>query len=69
MSEFKRSLAATLIHGLEIALAVASVWVIMTLFGVDDTTMKLLVGFLANLVLKFGRTHEDIPLRDYVNER
>jgi len=64
---FKNSLLSVLLHVVELVVVVGVVWVVLSFFGVDAESTKLLVAVAVNAVVKFGRAYDKVPLPDYVN--
>jgi ABC-type arginine transport system permease subunit len=69
MGETKEALVSTLIHTLELAACVVASVVVLKVLGADGETSAMVMTLVLAALTKFVRSHEDIPVGDYVNNR
>lgn len=62
------ALKSTLAHVLELAVCFLVAWGVLAIFHVDNGTRDLVLGFVLNALAKFVRSHDGIPIGDYVNQ-
>ena len=63
----KEALLSTALHLVELVVVLGGVYLVLTYFGVDGETAKVLIALAVAALVKFGRAHERSPLPDYVN--
>ena len=62
------ALKSTLLHTLELAVALGASFLVLKFFKVDSETTTVLLGLAVAAVAKFARAHDGIPYKDFVNE-
>lgn len=62
------ALQSTLLHALELALVIIAAYIIAGLFNINSEDMKAIVTVVLAAFVKFARSSDSIPLKDYVNK-
>lgn len=68
MVKTKEALLRMALHILELVATVGGSWVLLALFDLDTQSRVIVLGLVVNALSKFARTHENIPVPDFVNE-
>ncbi len=67
MYDLKMALISSALHLLELVVLLGAVWFVLSFFGVDSESAKVLIGLAVSGLVKFSRSFEGIPLPEYVN--
>lgn len=69
MGDTKEALVSTLVHTIELGACVLAAVVVLKFLGADSETSAMVMTLILAALTKFVRSHEDIPVGDYVNDR